>query len=90
MIVVLSYADLKKRGIKFTKQHISKLVRSRKFPAPIKFGSGQGAGNYWVESEIDEYLESLMAARDCRVVLRAAIRRRRWWKATTGRTFQTN
>lgn len=34
------------------------------FPAPLK----QGGGNYWLETEIDAYLERLVAERSARQI----------------------
>jgi prophage regulatory protein len=63
VIVLLSFADLRDRGIKFTRQHIHRLIRKRQFPAPVKLGVGEGS-NAWVESEIDEFIKARIAARD--------------------------
>jgi prophage regulatory protein len=61
VIVLLSFADLRNRGIKFTRQHIHRLIRNRKFPAPIKVGDNTNA---WIETEVDQYFEDCIAARD--------------------------
>jgi prophage regulatory protein len=61
MVVLLAFEDLKKRGIKFTKMHLHRLVRDEKFPAPVKVGQNTNA---WVETEIDEYLKARIAQRD--------------------------
>jgi prophage regulatory protein len=58
---VLSLLELKSvKGIKFSRQHLHRLVKAGKFPAPIKLGENT---NGWVEREIDEYLNSRIAAR---------------------------
>jgi prophage regulatory protein len=36
---MLSTADLKDKGIPWSRQHISRLVKQRKFPAPVKIGA---------------------------------------------------
>jgi prophage regulatory protein len=59
---ILSYEDLKHRGIKFTRQWISKLIKDGAFPKPIKLGQGHSVG--FVESEIDEWIEKLISKRD--------------------------
>jgi prophage regulatory protein len=59
---VLSLPELKSvKGIKFSRQHIHRLVAAGKFPAPIKLGQNT---NGWVEREVDEYLSSRITARD--------------------------
>ena len=61
MTVLLDLEDLRKRGIKFTRQHLHRLVRNEKFPAPVKVGENTNA---WVETEIDQYMKERIAARD--------------------------
>ncbi len=58
---MLFYPDLKeKRGIKYTRRHLSRLESDGKFPKRVKLGENCVA---WVESEIDEYLEAIIAKR---------------------------
>jgi prophage regulatory protein len=61
MTVLLDLEDLRKRGIKFTRQHLHRLVRNEKFPAPVKVGENTNA---WVETEIDAYIKARIAKRD--------------------------
>jgi prophage regulatory protein len=61
--VLLSLADLRNRGVRFSRQHIFRLVRSQQFPAPIKLGVGEGT-NAWIEAEVEEFIKSRIAARD--------------------------
>jgi prophage regulatory protein len=62
---LLSFPELKtEKGIKFTRQHIYRLVRQKKFPAPIKLGENTNA---WNDSEIDEYLKDCFAKRDMKM-----------------------
>jgi prophage regulatory protein len=61
--VLLSLADLRSRGVRFSRQHIFRLVRSQQFPAPIKLGVGEGT-NAWIEAEVEEFIKSRIAARD--------------------------
>ena len=58
---MLSLPDLRERGIKFSRQHLHRLIWQRKFPAPCKLGENTNA---WPEPEIDKYLEDCIAARD--------------------------
>jgi prophage regulatory protein len=59
---VLSRADLReKKGIRFSRQHLYRLIRQRKFPSPIKIGANSNA---WVEAEIDEFIANCVAQRD--------------------------
>jgi prophage regulatory protein len=52
---VLSFRDLRDKGIPFTRQHIHKLVQRGEFPRPVKIGDKTNA---WDEPEIDEYLKN--------------------------------
>jgi prophage regulatory protein len=61
MARMLSHADLQDRGIKYSRQHIHRLVKRGLFPRPVKLGGGTNA---WPENEIDQYLEERIAARD--------------------------
>ena len=58
---VLDLSDLWDKGIKFSRQHIHRLVAARKFPPPVKIGENTNA---WLEPEIDAYLEDCVAKRD--------------------------
>ena len=54
-------ADLKeKKGIDFNASTIWRKTKAGKFPKPVKVGNRNG----WLESEIDEYVESLINERD--------------------------
>jgi prophage regulatory protein len=58
---VLSFSDLRDRGIPFCRQYVHKLIKKGEFPPPLKIG---GKTNAWVESEIDQYLKDRLARRD--------------------------
>ncbi len=60
---MLGYADLRDRGIPYSRQHIHRLVRRGLFPPPAKIGGGSNA---WLESEIDDYLRDRVAERDAK------------------------
>jgi predicted DNA-binding transcriptional regulator AlpA len=59
---ILSYNDLKTRGIRFTRQWLLRLIHDGDFPQPIKLGQGHSVG--FVESEIDDWIAKLIARRD--------------------------
>jgi prophage regulatory protein len=65
----LDEADLKARGIKFSRQHRHRLIRQRKFPPPVKIGANTNA---WPEHEIDQYLEECIAKRDAELAAASA------------------
>jgi prophage regulatory protein len=52
---------LKEKGILFSRQHLHRLIKQGKFPAPIKVGANTNA---WPEHEIDQYIEACIAKRD--------------------------
>jgi predicted DNA-binding transcriptional regulator AlpA len=59
---ILSYEDLKARGIKFSRQWIRELIKDGKFPNSVMLGSGHSVG--FIEEEIDAWIEGLIAKRD--------------------------
>jgi prophage regulatory protein len=58
---VLSHGDLRDRGIKYSRQHIHRLIKRGLFPRPVKIGAGSNA---WLENEIEQYLQDRIAERD--------------------------
>ncbi len=58
---VLSYSDLKVKGIPFSKVWLGQLVKDGKFPKPIRLGENRVA---FIEAEIDGWLEARAAERD--------------------------
>jgi prophage regulatory protein len=61
---VLSFHDLRDKGIPFCRQHIHKLVKRGEFPSPFKIGAKTNA---WDDSEIDEYLKDRFAKRNMKM-----------------------
>jgi len=62
---VLSFKDLRERGISYSRVHIHRLVGAGKFPRPIKIGEKRTA---WLERELDEWLDAKIAERDAQTV----------------------
>jgi prophage regulatory protein len=60
-IRILSYNDLRARGIRFSRQWILKLQKAGKFPQAVRLGE---ASTGFVESEINKWVEDLIAERD--------------------------
>jgi len=60
-IALLAFSDLAGKGIPFTRQHVARLIKCGRFPAPIKLGIGT---NRWIASEIDGWLSQRKAERD--------------------------
>jgi prophage regulatory protein len=59
---VLSQEELRTvKGIRYSRNHIHRLVKAGKFPRPIKLGEN---ANAWVEDEVDAYLKGKIAERD--------------------------
>ena len=61
---LLTYPDLKARGIPWSRVHIARLEAAQKFPMHIDLGENSIA---WFEDEIDDLLEMKAAERDARV-----------------------
>jgi len=55
---LIGYRDFKSKGITYTRQHISKLVKEKKFPAPFKPNGSERGQNAWFEHAIDQHLEA--------------------------------
>jgi prophage regulatory protein len=60
-IRLLSYEDLKAKGIRFSRQWLVVLQRQGKFPRTVNLGAAHVG---FVESEIDDWLEGLIRERD--------------------------
>ena len=60
---LLTFSDLKARGIPWTRMHIGRLEAAEKFPRHIDLGENSIA---WFEDEIDHFLEAKAAERDRR------------------------
>src|SRR4051812_36369839 len=59
--VILSYGDLKTKGIRFSRQWIAKLVAAGKFPRPIQMGAATVG---FIEAEVDEWIADRIRERD--------------------------
>jgi prophage regulatory protein len=60
-IVILSFEELKPRGVPFSKPHLNRMIRAGDFPRPVKLGP---LTNGWLEEEIDQWLAARITARD--------------------------
>jgi predicted DNA-binding transcriptional regulator AlpA len=62
---MLRFSDLEReKGLDLTRTHIWRLQKEGKFPQPIRVTGGRAV--YWIESEIDAYIEGMIAARDAK------------------------
>jgi prophage regulatory protein len=59
--ILLARADLRARGIHYSNPHLIDLERRGLFPGRVTLSPAKVA---WVESEVDEWLSSHLAARD--------------------------
>jgi predicted DNA-binding transcriptional regulator AlpA len=65
----IPYGELKpKKGIDYTRQHISREEKAGRFPPSFKVSEGKFARRYWLESEIDAYMANKVAARNAKLV----------------------
>jgi prophage regulatory protein len=62
---LISYDDLKLKGISYSKPHLWRLERNSKFPKRVPIGASRYA---YIEREIDEYVTNLIAARDAGIL----------------------
>ena len=58
---LVSWSDLKVRGIQFSRATIYRKIENGSFPRPLKIGANRIA---WLASEIDEWIQSLAEARN--------------------------
>jgi prophage regulatory protein len=59
---VLAYDDLKPvKGISYSKVHIWRLEKNKKFPRRVQLGPSRHG---WLDSEIDEWIMARAAERD--------------------------
>jgi len=65
-VKILRYWDLASKGIPYTRKHIIHLVKTGRFPKPVKLSKSLGPSTAvgWIESEIDEYRAELIRQRD--------------------------
>jgi predicted DNA-binding transcriptional regulator AlpA len=57
---ILSRRDLaQKKGIPWSREHIRRMVKAGKFPAPFKLTDG--GRNFWSEEAVDRWLEERAA-----------------------------
>lgn len=64
---LLSYPQLRDRGVRYTQRHLSNLVQDGKFPRPVVLSTrpnGDPARIAWAEDEIDAWIAALVAKRD--------------------------
>jgi prophage regulatory protein len=53
--------ELDEKGITYSRAHLYRLIRAKKFPVPVRLGDNRIA---FVESEVDAWLEAKVAERD--------------------------
>jgi prophage regulatory protein len=62
---MLSFKQLKpEKGVPYTRQHLSRLEKTGQFPRRVRIGEGRFAQIFWLESEVDAWIEAWAAARD--------------------------
>jgi prophage regulatory protein len=61
MTQLLDYADLRQRGVKYSKCQLWRLWNAGKFPKPVKLSAVRNA---WRADEIESWIEQRIAERD--------------------------
>jgi prophage regulatory protein len=61
---LLSYRELKVRGIPYSRSHLRRLEALGQFPRHMTLGEGLGALIAWAEHEVDEWIAARMARRE--------------------------
>lgn len=57
---LLSFDELRSMGIRYSRVHLSRLVKAERFPRPVQLGAGRVA---WVETEIHDWIAERAARR---------------------------
>lgn len=60
-IRLIGAADLKTKGITYSRQHRHRLIKAGRFPKPVK---GAGKSNAWIETEVDGWIACKISERD--------------------------
>ncbi len=60
-VVLLDDAGLRSLGIRFSRQHLHRLIRQGRFPRPVKIGANRNA---WLTTEINDWIAARIAERD--------------------------
>ena len=58
---LLTFPELRDRGVPYCRDHVRALVKQGKFPPPVKISTKRIG---WVDDEIDGWVEQLIAERD--------------------------
>lgn len=58
---LISWDELKDRGIPYSRAQLYRKIRDETFPRPVKLGDNRTA---FVAAEIDQWIEDRIAARD--------------------------
>jgi prophage regulatory protein len=58
---LLKINELEQKGIPYSRAHIYRLIRAKKFPEPVRLGENRIA---FVESEIEDWVQSKINERD--------------------------
>jgi prophage regulatory protein len=58
---VLSYPELKAKGVRYSKPHLHRMIKAGTFPKPINLGPNAVA---FIEEEVDAWLKSKRDERD--------------------------
>jgi predicted DNA-binding transcriptional regulator AlpA len=61
---LVAFEELAAYGIRFSRVHVARLEQQGSFPRRVVLGGPHGNFVAWVESEIRDYVESLVQARD--------------------------
>ncbi len=57
---LLSYPQLRERGVPYTREHLRRLIADNRFPAPVALSNKRIA---WVEDEVSDWIANLAARR---------------------------
>ena len=66
---LITHDDLASKGVKYSRCHLWRLEKQGKFPKRVPIGAARYA---YVESEVDEFVDRMIAARDAGLAVAAA------------------
>jgi predicted DNA-binding transcriptional regulator AlpA len=61
---ILDRKDLAELGIRFHRDHLRRLIKQGRFPAPFKVSPGASGKDFWTAEQIESFLAARRAAAD--------------------------
>jgi predicted DNA-binding transcriptional regulator AlpA len=63
MTKFVRFRELPEYGVRYSRSHLTSLIKAGKFPPPIKMGDAHSAGICWAEADLHAYNARILARR---------------------------